>query len=50
MNAGLEIDQSELAAILLNDPEHTEYIQSLLDDLDTRELVETALGLTGGGE
>jgi uncharacterized protein (TIGR00288 family) len=40
VNAGLEIDQSELAAILLNDPEHTEYIQSLLDDLDTRELVE----------
>lgn len=39
INAGLEIDKSELAAILLNDPDQTEYIQSLLDDLEQRDLV-----------
>lgn len=39
INAGLEIDKSELAAILLNDPDQTEYIQSLLDDLEERSLI-----------
>ncbi|MEZ4870112.1 MAG: NYN domain-containing protein [Caldilineaceae bacterium] len=39
INAGLEIDKSELAAILLNDPDQVDYIQSLLDDLITRDLV-----------
>jgi hypothetical protein len=39
VNAGLEIDKVELALILLNDGEHTEYIDSLLDDLEQRGLV-----------
>jgi len=39
LNAGLEIDTGELGLILLNDAEQNEYIQSLLDDLQTRELV-----------
>jgi hypothetical protein len=36
VNAGLEIDKAEMASILLNDGDHTEYIQSLLDDLEKR--------------
>ena len=39
INAGLEIDKGELAAILLNDPDQTDYIQSLLDDLEERALI-----------
>ncbi|MEZ4617754.1 MAG: NYN domain-containing protein [Caldilineaceae bacterium] len=39
INAGLEIDKSELAAILLNDPDQTEYIHSLLVDLEERDLI-----------
>ncbi len=39
VNAGLEIDKIELALILLNDGEHTEYIDSLLEDLAARGLV-----------
>jgi uncharacterized protein (TIGR00288 family) len=39
VNAGLEIDKAELALILLNDGEHTEYINSLLGDLEQRGLV-----------
>ncbi|HQY90735.1 NYN domain-containing protein [Caldilinea sp.] len=39
VNAGLEIDKTELAIILLNDGEHTEYIDSLLEDLEQRGLV-----------
>jgi len=39
VNAGLEIDKAELAMILLNDGEHTEYIDSLLEDLEQRGLV-----------
>jgi uncharacterized LabA/DUF88 family protein len=39
INAGLEIDRQELAAILINDREHTEYIDSLLDDLIARGLI-----------
>lgn len=39
INAGLEIDKEELAAILLNDAEHTEYIDNLLDDLERRGLI-----------
>jgi uncharacterized LabA/DUF88 family protein len=44
VNAGLEIDKVELALILLNDGEHTEYIDSLLDDLEQRGLVIQAEG------
>ncbi len=39
INAGLEIDTNELAAILLNDHDQVEYIQSLLDDLEARGLI-----------
>ena len=39
INAGLDIDKVELAQILLNDGEHTEYIDSLLEDLVLRDLV-----------
>jgi uncharacterized LabA/DUF88 family protein len=39
LNAGLEIDQAELASILLNDSEQVGYIQSLLNDLLERQLV-----------
>ena len=39
VNAGLDIDRAELAVILLNDSEHIEYIESLLDDLVERGLV-----------
>lgn len=39
LNAGLEIDKGEMAAILLNDHDQIEYIQSLLDDLEKRELI-----------
>jgi uncharacterized LabA/DUF88 family protein len=39
INAGLEIDKAELAMILLNDRDQTDYIQSLLDDLETRSLI-----------
>lgn len=44
VNAGLEIDKMELASILLNDSEHTEYIDSLLEDLQQRGLVIEADG------
>lgn len=43
-NAGLEIDKTELALILLNDSEHTEYIDNLLEDLEQRGLVVEADG------
>ncbi|MFO7635097.1 MAG: hypothetical protein R6W76_21295, partial [Caldilinea sp.] len=43
-NAGLEIDKTELALILLNDGEHTEYIDNLLEDLEQRGLVVEADG------
>ena len=39
VNAGLEIDNAELAAILLNDAEQVDYIQSLLDDLVARDQI-----------
>jgi uncharacterized protein (TIGR00288 family) len=39
INAGLDIDKGELAVILLNDPEHVEYIANLLADLEERGLV-----------
>ncbi|HHW88614.1 MAG TPA: NYN domain-containing protein [Chloroflexi bacterium] len=44
INAGLEIDKAELALILLNDGEHTEYIDSLLADLQQRGLIIEADG------
>lgn len=39
INAGVAIDQAELASILLNDREQTDYVDSLLSDLEVRELV-----------
>ena len=39
LNAGLDVDAGELAAILLNDSEQVDYIQELLDDLETRGLI-----------
>ncbi len=39
INAGLEIDKEELGMILLNDRDQHDYIQSLLEDLEERELV-----------
>jgi uncharacterized LabA/DUF88 family protein len=39
INAGLEIDLHELAAILINDRDHIEYVQSLLNDLAERALI-----------
>lgn len=39
INAGLELDNSELASILLNDPDQTDYIETLLDDLQEREQI-----------
>jgi uncharacterized LabA/DUF88 family protein len=36
INAGLDIDQKELASILLNDPDQVDYIQNLLEDLEER--------------
>jgi hypothetical protein len=39
LNAGLEVDKAEMASILLNDHDQIEYIQSLLDDLEKRELI-----------
>jgi uncharacterized protein (TIGR00288 family) len=39
INAGLDIDKAELATILLNDAEHTEYIEALLADLAERGLI-----------
>ena len=44
INAGLEIDLGEMAAILLNDAEQEEYIQSLLDDLFERKLITRRSG------
>ena len=45
INAGLDIEPRELATILLNDAEQTEYVQSLLDDLIQRNLIA---GRSGG--
>lgn len=39
VEAGLEIDQAELAGILLHDRTQTDYIQELLDDLVERERI-----------
>ncbi len=39
VNAGLEIDEAELAAILLNDSDQVDYIESLLADLVERGLI-----------
>ncbi|RIK27731.1 MAG: hypothetical protein DCC55_39205, partial [Chloroflexi bacterium] len=44
INAGLEIDREELSAILINDREHTEYVDALLEDLMARGLVIEADG------
>ena len=39
INAGCAIDPQELATILINDRDHVDYIQSLLEDLKGRGLV-----------
>ncbi len=39
INAGIEIDKSELAVILLNEHDQVDYVQSLLDDLEARGLI-----------
>ena len=39
IHAGIEVDQSEMAAVLLNDRDQRDYIQSLLDDLEQRKLI-----------
>ncbi|MEZ4658662.1 MAG: NYN domain-containing protein [Caldilineaceae bacterium] len=39
INAGLDIDVSEMASILLNDRDQLDYVQSLLDDLVERDLI-----------
>lgn len=39
LHAGLDINESELAAILLNDADQIDYIQSLLVDLESRKLI-----------
>ncbi|NJN83976.1 MAG: hypothetical protein HC802_17990 [Caldilineaceae bacterium] len=44
INAGFPIDNAELAAILLNDQDQVDYIQSLLDDLLERNLIVLAEG------
>ena len=44
INAGLEIDANELAMILLNDRDQEDYIQSLLEDLEARELISVQEG------
>ncbi len=47
VNAGLEIDNAELAAILLNDADQVDYVQSLLDDLVGRDLITDLDGRYG---
>ena len=47
VNGGLEIDNSELAAILLNDSDQVDYVQSLLDDLVERNLITVQEGRYG---
>jgi len=47
VNGGLEIDNSELAAILLNDSDQVDYVQSLLDDLVARNLITAQEGRYG---
>jgi len=39
ISSGLDIDQRELAYILLNDPDQADYIQNLLDDLKKRGMI-----------
>jgi len=39
IKADLEIDPSELAAVLLNDRTQVDYVQALLDDLERRDLI-----------
>ncbi|HLE16142.1 MAG TPA: NYN domain-containing protein [Anaerolineales bacterium] len=40
LNNGFEIDLAEIAGVLVEDCEQTEYVQSLLDDLEQRNLIE----------
>ncbi len=44
IHAGLEIDQAELAGVLLNDRTQDDYVQSLLDDLEQRGLIVRVKG------
>ena len=49
VNAGMEIDKEELASILLHDRDQIDYIQSLLDELEERELAIRSEG-NGNGD
>jgi hypothetical protein len=40
INNGFEIDLAEIAGVLVEDSEQTEYIRSLLEDLEQRKLIE----------
>ncbi len=42
--AGLELEQAELAAILINDRQQADYIQSLADDLEERNQIKRVNG------
>lgn len=53
VRTGLEVDLQELAYLILNDQNQTDYIQSLLDDLKQRGLIQRKgknYVLTGQGE
>lgn len=47
VRAGLEVDRAEMAAVLLNEREQTDAIQSLLDDLEQRGVI---VHNNGGGQ
>lgn len=44
IHAGQEIDTGDLAAVLVNDRDQSDYIQKLLDDLEARHLVSNEGG------
>lgn len=39
IHAGIAVNQSEMAAVLLNDSDQSDYVQGLLDDLERRQLI-----------
>lgn len=39
IHAGAQVDEAELAAVLLNDPDQQDYIQRVIADLERREVV-----------
>ena len=44
IHAGLDVDVEELAAVLVNDPEQADYIQTLLAELEARGLITQSDG------